>query len=709
MDGKVIKKKIQRLLEARAYRPSSMHEIAVKLNIPAKSRSAFFNIINRMKKDGEISINANGKIFSSGKVVSKTANILSVGKKGAFAKIVAKETAEKNPDVFINLSNLNGAMPNDTVRIKIIKKDVDRPIAVVLSVEKRGFVEFTGIFHRLGKTAYIVPDAKYKGKIRVNAKEARNLNDGDMVFAKMKVYQGKNCEPSASIIESYGSSSSAKACCQAILDRYHVRKSFPNEVLDEAIEVSNSMKIDADELARRTDLRDKPIFTIDGATAKDLDDAASIEVIDGGYRLGVHIADVSYYVTAHSLLDSEAFLRGTSIYYADRVIPMLPKELSNGICSLNPGEDRLTFSVFMDIDLNGELKSFKIEKSVIRSRVKGVYSEINSIFDGTADPALLKKYEEVLPSLEIMRKLAVILRQARFKRGAVDFNTDESALVIDEYGIAVDVKRRERGEAERLIEEFMLCANEAVATIAFDNKLPFVYRVHEEPELTKLTDLAAALRAAGIDAKNIKPGLKTMDIKRVLEKIEGSPKEKAIDSIVLRCMSKARYSPQCIGHFGLALKYYCHFTSPIRRYPDLSIHRILTDMLSGAQTQTLEKRYKSFVSESSLNSSAREVDAMQIEWNCEDAYKAEYMSKHIGEQFEGTISSVKSFGMYVVLENTVEGLVKIESLPGWYDYDEQSLTLRNASNGITYSIGDTVRVVLAAADVPTGRIDFTLI
>lgn len=709
MERKAIKKKVKKLLEEKADRPLSLHEIEVKLKIPAKSRLAFFNIIDRMQKDGEISFTSNGKIITSGKTVSKTATILSVGARGAFARFTDKDGEKKNPDVFINLQNLNGAMPNDTVKIKIVKKDVDHPVGVVLSVEKRGFVEFTGIFHRLGKVAYIVPDAKYKGKIRVNAKEARNLNDGDMVFARMKVYSRKNIEPTATIIESYGPASSAKACCQAILDRYHVRKTFPDEVIGEAQQVSSGMKIDAAEIARRTDLRDKPIFTIDGATAKDLDDAVSVDVIEGGYRLGVHIADVSHYVKPHSQLDSEAFLRGTSIYYADRVIPMLPKELSNGICSLNPGEDRLTFSAFMDIDLNGKLKSFKLEKSVIRSRVKGVYSEVNKIFDGTAEPDILKKYEEVLPELENMRKLASLLRSARYRRGAVDFNTDESELVIDENGIAVDVKRRERGEAERLIEEFMLCANEAVATIAFNKEMPFVYRVHEEPELTKLTDLAATLRAAGIDAKNIKPGLKTMDIKNVVEKIKGTPKEKALNSIILRCMSKARYSPECIGHFGLALKFYCHFTSPIRRYPDLSIHRILTDMLAGEKPEALEKRYKSFVSESSLNSSARELDAMHIEWDCEDVYKAEYMSKHIGEQFEGTISSIKSFGMYVVLDNTVEGLVKIESMPGWYEYDEQNLTLKNASSGATYSIGDTVRVIVAGVDVPSGQIDFTLI
>jgi ribonuclease R len=682
-----------------------MHEIAVKLNIPVKSRTTFFNIVYKMQKNGNILITDNGKLVSSRENGSTvTATILSVNEKGAFARPEGGKNAEKQPDIFISSDNLNGAMPSDTVYIKIIRKSAEHPIAVVMSVKKRGFSEFTGIFHRIGKHAYVLPDAKYKGKIRVDAKKTRLINDGDMVYAKVNSYPHKGTEPVATIIESYGPANSAKACCQAILDRYHARKEFPLSVIDEAKSVSH-FEIDSG----RTDLRDLPIFTIDGATAKDLDDAISIEKEGNGFRLGVHIADVSYYVKEDSQLDNEAFLRGTSIYFGNTVVPMLPKELSNGICSLNPGEDRLTFSAFMDIDENGTLKSYKLEKSVIRSRVKGVYDEVNAIFDGSADEKIKQKYSEVLPSLDIMRKLAAILRASRYKRGAIDFKTDESELIIDDYGVCCGVKRRERGEAENMIEEFMLCANEAVATIAVNKKLPFVFRVHDEPELAKLMDLSMALSAAGLDTKNIKPGLSPLDLQKIQKKIEGTKKEKAIDSIMLRCMSKARYSPDCTGHFGLALKNYCHFTSPIRRYPDLSIHRILSDMLANGEGDLLDKHYKRFVSESSLNSSERELASMQIEWTCEDAYKAEYMSSHIGEQFEGTISSIKSFGMYVMLDNTVEGLVKIENIPGWYDYDEKNMMLRSSTTGKSFSIGDRVKVILAAAEVHTGRIDFTLL
>lgn len=699
MNGKKMAARINSYLNSKWYRPSTMHEIAAKLKIPVKSRSTFFNIINKMRVSGQISIAQNGKIVSSSNNSSKKAEVLSAGPKGAFARL--SDTGE---DVFIFPENLCGAMPSDTVKVKIVRKTADRCQAVVMNVIERGFYEFTGIFHRTGKHAYVIPDSKYKGKISVNSRYTHNLKDGDMIFAKMTEYEKRGQSAKAEIIESYGPSGSARACCQAILDKFHARKVFPKEVVDQARKVSNKFEIDE----KRLDLRDMPIFTIDGASAKDLDDAVSVERTETGYRLGVHIADVSHYVTAHSKLDEEALLRGTSIYYADSVIPMLPKELSNGICSLNPGKDRLAFSVFMEINEQGAAVSHKIAKSVIRSRVKGVYEEVNLIFDEKAGNDLLRKYKDVLPGLKIMRELAALLRKVRFARGAFDFESDESEFLIGEDGKINEIKRRERGEAEKMIEEFMLCANTAVATLAFDGKIPFVYRIHNEPELKKLTELAAALKAAGINAKAIRPGLKPMDIKNVLEEIKDSPKSKTLGNVILRSMSKARYSPECIGHFGLALKYYCHFTSPIRRYPDLAIHRILTDVLS-ADKEDLDLKYGSFVSEASSSSSAREISAMQIEWACEDAYKAEYMTSYIGSQFTGTVSSVKSFGMYVMLDNTVEGLVRMENMPGWYDFDEQDLVLRNKSSGKSFSIGDTVNVILASTDVPSGHIDFTLI
>lgn len=705
MDNRALKFKIQKVLQSPDYTPVSMHELMAKLKIQSKQRTAFFATVNRLSKSGEIEITESGKLVATRDGSAFEATILSITAKGAFARPTSADPKDRSNDVFIFPENLNGAMPSDKVKIVVTRKSADRKIGMVTKIEQHSFVKFTGILHKLGKTAYVEPTEKYKGKILIDYKEARNHKDNELVMAKMLTYTSRKHQASAMILESYGDCESARACCQAILDEHHARKFFPQEVIDEAQHISTQFSVDKD----RVDLRDLPIFTIDGATAKDLDDSVSIKKTEKGYTLGVHIADVSNYVKELSKLDNEAFLRGTSIYFGNTVIPMLPKELSNGICSLNPNEDRLTFSAFMDVDNSGNLLNYKIAKSVIRSRVKGVYSEVNEIFNETASEEILEKYKEVLSELKIMKELAEILRKAKDRRGAIDFASDEAELIIDENGVIEDIKKRERGEAERMIEEFMILANEAVATVAIENKIPFVFRIHEEPEFSKLDDLAAAYRAQGIDARSIKAGVTPLQLKAALESAKGTAKEKALSTLTLRCMSKARYDPVCRGHFGLALKNYCHFTSPIRRYPDLSIHRVLSEMLKGTTATWITGHFKTFVEESSVNSSEKEISAMQIEWDCEDAYKAEYMTKNIGKTFKGIVSSVKPFGMYVMLDNTIEGLVKIENMPGWFDFDEKTLTLKNNSTKAAYTIGDSVEIIVQGADIPTGKIDFSLI
>ncbi len=702
MDEQALKTRLRLLLETPGYRPATLQEIAVKLQIPAKGRQRLAVLVHRLQQAGEVAVSENGRLLSARKAGEQKAKILSVGVRGGQALLL--DPAQDPGPFFVPKEDLNGAMPTDIVSLRLVKQRGRPPQGVVMSVSERGFQEFLGTFHRVGKNGYVLPSSKYREKIRVDGRGTRLLRENDMVLAKMRQYPHKGQEAVAEVVSAYGPSDSARACCNAILDRHHIRRAFPEEVIAQAKALPKAVDAEG-----RLDLRALPIFTIDGAESKDLDDAVSVQECEAGVRLGVHIADVSHYVTPGSALDNEAFGRGTSVYYADQVVPMLPKELSNGICSLNPKEDRLAFSAFMDIDAQGKVKGFQLAKSVIRSRVKGVYGEVNRIFAGTAGKTLLKKYAEVLPELEKMLPLAKLLHEARTQRGAFDLDTVESELVIDENGVAVDVKKRERGEAERLIEEFMLCANEAVATYAFGKKLPFLYRVHEEPEQEKLSTLAQALSAAGISAKEIKPGLKPAAVAHALQKIANSPRAQALSAIVLRSMAKARYSPECKGHFGLALEYYCHFTSPIRRYPDLAIHRILSDAASAADVE-LSARYGAFVADASAQSSEREVAAMQTEWDCEDAYKAEFLSGHIGEQFAGTVTSVKSFGMYVTLDNTIEGLVRVETIPGgWYDYDEQSMSLRCARTGSAYTVGDAVRVLVARADVPSGQIDFTLL
>lgn len=690
------------MIDQQNYRPMMINELAKSLSVPVESWPEFFNMLKQLEIEGAITVAKSKKVMKADRKNVQTANMRTVTGKGGYASLT-----DQSSDVFIDKKDLRGAMPTDVITVRILKRSGRLPQAEVIKVVERKFIEFTGTLYKRGKHAYIIPDSGTKEKLEVGPVDSREAKDRDKVLAKIKKYSGKgHTTPTAQIITSYGSSESAAACSLAVLDRYHVRRDFPAVVSEQAKQASADLQIEPS----RLDLRGQPIFTIDGATAKDLDDAVSVEKTGKGYRLGVHIADVSHYVRAGSELDKEAFKRGTSVYYADKVIPMLPKELSNGICSLNPKEDRMTFSALIELDNGGRILSYELKKSVINSRVKGVYDEINRLFGGSESPEIREKYREVLPELTLMRRLYEILHAARLQRGAMDFETDESEIVIGAGGTAVDIKKRVRGDAEKMIEEFMLCANEVVATFAQSDAIPFVYRVHEEPDARKLEVLKAALKAAGISDRSIHSGLRPSDMAALLKAIEGSPKAKALNDLVLRSMAKAKYSPECAGHFGLSLKNYCHFTSPIRRYPDLAIHRILGDCLKNGNDDKLKRRYGSFVEEASIHSSEREVAAMQLEWDCEAIYKAEYMTAHIGEQFIGTVTSVKSFGMYVTLENTVEGLVRVENLPGgWYDYDEASISLYCAQNGRRYTIGDEVKIIVAKAEVATGRIDFEVL
>ncbi len=458
-------------------------------------------------------------------------------------------------------------------------------------------------------------------------------------------------------------------------------------------------------------MRFERIFTIDSADSKDLDDAVSLVKYDDGWELGVHIADVSYYVRPATPLDDEAFLRGTSIYYADSVIPMLPKELSNGICSLNPQEDRLAFSALMWIDRDGNLKDYKFKKSVIRSRVKGVYSEVNSILNGTADNSLKNKYAGLESMIFDMLELSELLSRKRAERGGVELESSESKIILNENREAVDIKPRERGKSEEIIENFMLMANQAAATLAMKEQIPFVYRIHDLPTPEKLENLNELLTALNLDDVKPKAPVTSAMFAAILNKVKGTKKSVIINNQLLRSMAKAIYSEKNIGHFGLVLENYAHFTSPIRRYPDLCIHRILSSFLlveSEKDKNRLIKRYSDFVVRAAANSSETEQRAMNIERDCDDCYKAEYMKGHIGEEFDGIISSVTAKGIYVQLSNTVEGMVNIASLEPGFEYDGK-VTLKNVLSSKSYMVGDTVKIRMDAANVPAGLIDFSII
>ncbi len=702
MNREEIQKKLRELARADGFRPEGVDALAARLHVPPDERQKFRRIVREMEEQNGVRLTASAQPKNRGKAVPRLkARIVSIVKNGAFAAL------EDESEVFIQKSRLAGALPTDEVAVRILHRTGRLPEAEVLKILERHFSEFTGTFGKNGKRYFVKPDSLLKDSIPVTHKGAGDAQDGDKVFARIKDYGGRGQPPMAEIVTAYGSAESGRACCQAVLDRKHVRRQFPAEVQAEAEGLPQSLDAEG---ADRLDLRGEPIFTIDGAHTKDIDDAVSVQRLPDGYRLGVHIADVSHYVRPGTELDKEAFERGTSIYFGDTVIPMLPRELSNGICSLNPQEDRFALSAQMDIGPDGIVRDYTIHKSIIRSRVKGVYDEVNRLFAGEDDPELREKYREVLPSFPAMQELQAVLSKARERRGAIDFESDDCEILFDEHGVAVDVRLRQRGESEQMIEEFMLMANEAVAKYGSTHKIPFVYRVHEQPEADRLENLATALKAAGVDARTIRPGLKPLDVAAVLRQVADSPQAKALNEMVLRTMAKARYSPENLGHFGLALENYCHFTSPIRRYPDLCVHRILSDMLASGAGDEVAARYHDFVEEAATQSSQREIAAMQVEWDCDDIYKAEYMSHHIGEHFDAVVTGVQNYGMYVALPNTVEGLVRVESLPGgWYDYDEKSMTLSCSRSGTRYAIGDKVRVIVAGAEVAAGQVDFELI
>jgi ribonuclease R len=614
---------------------------------------------------------------------------------------------------FIPGRSLRGAMPGDTVALSPLKKTEkserfktkEAEVAEVLSESDR---LFTGIIENCGGFAYIKPDCMPRERIAVTDSTG-DIFEGDKVLFEITHRGNRHSEHRAALSENFGDSALAGSAAAASLKLHGIETEFPKKVLKEAAEAAKT-GIPESELQNRIDLRDRPVFTIDGADTKDIDDAISIKRREDGYELGVHIADVSYYVKPDSMLDKNAFLRGTSVYYADKVIPMLPEELSNGICSLNPGEDRLAFSCLMRIDNEGKILLFTFCKTIIRSRVKGVYSEINEIINASEENSpipekLAEKYDGLIDSIKLFYELSGVLKKGRYKRGP-DFVSSEAKFILDSDGVCIGIKRRETGKSEEMIEQFMLAANNCAAKLAKEKNLPFVYRIHDKPDTEKITGLYEFLLRCGIEPP-IKAVPKPRELRAVLEKSKDHPAYKAVSAMMLRSMSKARYADEYIGHYGLGMADYAHFTSPIRRYPDLAVHRILSDEAAGIPTEKIIKRYAGYCKAVSKQASDRETAAVRAERECEDYYSAEFMKNEVGEVFDATISGVLRGGFFAELENTAEGYVPIMCLPDPpYEYDG-FMTLSN-NTGKKFTIGDKVRVVCVASDVASARIDFIL-
>lgn len=660
----------------------------------------FTKAVDKMKKNGEIMEDKFGIRLVDPKKFVKC-EVVRLNKTYGFVK-----NLDTDEEIFVVGKYLKGAMPHDIVLVRTFKGEGACTEGEVMSIVEENFAKFTGELVSEFGVLKIVPDMLSKYAMTFENPMRLELHEGDKVVAQVTKRGTRHSEHVCEIVSSYGSSMKASACAMSVLEVNGLTPVFPGEVIYEAREVSDYSRI-KEEIPNRLDLRDKPIFTIDGADTKDIDDAISVERTKTGYLLGVHIADVSHYVQPKSQLDNEAFKRGTSVYYANRVIPMLPKELSNGICSLNPQEDRLAFSCLCELDKQGNITEYKFAKTVIRSRVKGVYSEINSLLAGSDDAELKEKYAEVSGQLPIINELADILYKNKKNRGCPELETSESKLIINDEDICVGVERRTRGRSEEIIEDFMLVANECAARFGMDNNLPFVYRIHEEPSDEKLESLREALVKLNVQYKlgeKACPG----DMSEILKAAKGTDIDLIMNNIVLRSMSKARYSTEPVGHFGLALEDYAHFTSPIRRYPDLTIHRIMSAFLSGSSAEECATKFNKFVYASADQSTKTELTAMQVERSCEDCYKAEYMNAHIGEEFQGTVVSAVEFGLFIALPDTCEGLLHTDNMPdGEYVCDDM-VSLKNLTNGMEYRVGDPIKVKVINANVNSGKIDFAL-
>ena len=664
-----------------------------------RDKDTFYDALHSLKDKGEIQVDKDHWVKLVPRGGDIEAELVSLSERFGFAR--PKLGGE---DIFIPGSGLKGAFLGDQVILTDLQKRDKGPSGRVKRIVSRSEQPMTGTVHVDENGARVTPD----GALRYDLNVVGGLNgakDGDKVLIQPKEDNLGNWSQ-VEIKSVFGTGERARICADAIIARCGILTEFPPEVMAEAEEISK-MTVTQEDIDSRLDLRDEPIFTIDSADAKDLDDAISVRKTETGYKLGVHIADVSHYVKAKSAIDNEAFRRGTSVYFADRVIPMLPEALSNGVCSLNAGTDKLTFSALMEFDKEGNMVDYQFRKTVIDSKVRGVYSEVNEILAGTASQEILQKYAPVMDSLMAAKELAGVFEQAAKARGNMDLSSDETKFVLDENGVCIALLPRTTGEAEQLIEQMMIAANIAAARAALKAEIPFLYRVHERPQPDRVEELAELLERLGIPCRELRRGKpSTKDFGAILDRVKGTPRESLVNQRVLRTMEKAHYSDREIGHFGLALGEYSHFTSPIRRYPDTSIHRILSDLVAGTDQTTLKKRYGEFATLAAAESSKNEVRAVTGERAAEDCYVAEYMKAHLGERHTGIISGVTPKGLFVKLENNAEGFVSLNDFENCeFEFDGE-VAHRDLRSGRVLMMGEELGIIVAAADVATGRVDF---
>lgn len=702
-----LKERLLGLINDPAYTPLKKEELALIFDIHPTEMPMFYNFLEELEEDGYIGKTKKGKIASPksmGYFVGKF-----VAHRKGFGFVESDE--EYTQDLFIPAADVNGAMHNDRVVAEITKPATDerRAEGAIIKVLEREITKVVGEFQSNKTFGFVIADEKkFNQDIYISKKYFSGAKDGDKVVVQITVWPQAGRKPEGKIIEVLGPKGEKEVEILSIIRAHGLPEEFPKKVLEEAQKVA--VPISQEEIDRRLDIRDLNIFTIDGEDAKDLDDAISIERLsNGNFKLGVHIADVTHYVHEKSKLDKEALKRATSVYLVDTVIPMLPKTLSNGVCSLNPHEDKLTLSVFMEIDRKGNVKQYDIKETIINSKARMTYTEVSDILEHD-DEELKAKYSHVVEEFKIAEVLAKILMERRSRRGAIDFDFPEAKIILTPEGKVSDIKEYERRISNRIIEEFMLITNETVAEHYFWLNIPFVYRIHETPSPEKMQELGKFVSTFGYTIKGDLEEVHPKALQSIISAIKGKREEEAISTIMLRSLKQARYSPECSGHFGLAAQYYSHFTSPIRRYPDLQIHRIMKEHLNNKINKKRQEQLVNIVDYASTQSSERERAADLAERDVKDYYKAVYMEDKVGEEFDGVVSSVTSFGMFIELPNTVEGLSRLANMgDDYYIYDEMTYTIIGERTRKTYRIGDPVRIKVANVNVDLREIDFKIL
>ncbi|NLJ98240.1 MAG: ribonuclease R [Tissierellia bacterium] len=700
-----IRRNIIKFMEEKSYKPMLKEEIGVRFGLEGKELNALYNALDDMEKEGVIIRNRNeryGLIDKMNLAVGKLE-----GNEKGFGFLIADDKTKE--DIFIPAEGMNGGLHGDRVVVRITSKgEVGRKEeGEVLKILERANQTIVGTYESSKNFGFVIPDnSRIAYDVFIPKAYTNSAKTNQKVVVEITRWPEQRRNPEGKIVEILGFVGEKGTDILSIIKQFKLSEEFPQKVQEQASMIEQEVSKEA--IEKRVDLRNLKTFTIDGADAKDLDDAVSIEILDNGnYMLGVHIADVSHYVGERSVLDKEAYKRGNSVYLLDRVIPMLPKEISNGICSLYPDKDRLTLSVFMEIDKDGNVKDHEIVEGVIRSQQRLVYDDVSNFLEND-DQEAAKKLVNVSEELKLMEELCHILYNKRERRGSIDFDFPEARIILDEDGIPIDIVKEDRRIANRMIEEFMLACNETIAEHMYWAEMPFLYRIHEEPEMERINEFNKFIHNFGYLIKGTQE-IHPKELQRLTKEVKGKKEETLINTLLLRSLKKARYSSEEDIHFGLAAKYYTHFTAPIRRYPDLQIHRIIKSYVNGKLNLNEQDRLDRILPKVADHTSMTERTAEEAEREVEDLKVAEYMSTRIGNEYKGMVSSLTNFGMFVQLDNTVEGLIRYSDMvDDYYEFDEKNYYVIGVHTRKIYRLGDIVKIRVTKADLVKRTIDFML-